>query len=59
MERNLQRQSVVKNAQIEREPYEKPAVIYEGLITTMSKSGPDSSPKGNVDPADVFKGSDG
>jgi hypothetical protein len=43
----------------EREPYEAPAIIYEGLITTSSKAtgvpigGQDG---GDSDPANIFNG---
>jgi hypothetical protein len=42
-----------------RQPYSPPAIIYEGLITTSSKTtGPESSGGGdaNMDPADLFNG---
>ncbi len=42
-----------------REPYEAPAIIYEGQITTRSGS-PDTTSGGssqpNMDPANIFNG---
>ncbi len=41
----------------ERAPYETPAVIYEGLISTRAGTTVLNSDDGDVDPADLF-GSD-
>lgn len=50
-----------KKPRTEREPYEAPAIIYEGLITTASGGGsngpppPQSGPTGGgADPANIF-----
>jgi hypothetical protein len=49
-----------KDTRAEREPYEAPAIIYEGLITTASggvSTSPQSNPTGRgADPADIFGG---
>jgi hypothetical protein len=39
-----------------REPYQRPAIIYEGFITTRAGSPINSVPDGDrtVDPADLF-----
>ena len=37
-----------------RQPYEKPAVIYSGVITTRAGSGGTGSVPNGVDPADIF-----
>ena len=45
-----------KKKQTDRAPYETPAIIYEGLITTRaaSRTDPDNGPDGSLDPADIF-----
>jgi hypothetical protein len=45
-----------KMKRVERAPYESPAIIYEGLITTRaaSRTSPDRGPDGSIDPADIF-----
>ena len=45
-----------KNKRTDRAPYESPAIIYEGLITTRaaSRTEPDNGPDGSLDPADIF-----
>lgn len=48
-----------KESRTEREPYEAPAIIYEGLITTASGngSGPQSGTNSQgADPANIFGG---
>ena len=37
-----------------RQPYEKPAVIYAGIISTRAGSGGTGSVPNGVDPADIF-----
>ena len=51
-------QSEQRGLNTERESYEAPAIIYEGLITTRAGSGVLPQPP-NTDPAAIFKGSDG
>lgn len=50
-------QSVDRKKTAEREPYEKPQIIYEGLITTAAGSPiRNSEPNGvGPDPADIFR----
>ena len=49
-----------RNLPASREPYEAPAIIYEGLITTSSKGTQSDGRSGpNLDPADVFQGNAG
>jgi hypothetical protein len=45
-----------KKKRPDRAPYESPAIIYEGLITTRaaSRTEPDNGPGGSLDPADIF-----
>ena len=49
-------QSTAENEKSVREPYETPAIIYEGLITTRAGS-PNRSPSDgseSVDPSEIF-----
>jgi len=58
MKRKTSAQSEQIQSSTKREPYEAPAIIYEGLITTRSGS-PIGSPNNNsdgVDPANIFSG---
>lgn len=50
-----------KKSRTEREPYEAPAIIYEGLITTASGNGSGGGPQSGTnshssDPANIFGG---
>jgi hypothetical protein len=40
----------------DRAPYEPPAIIYEGVITTRAATGidPQKKPDNPIDPADIF-----
>jgi hypothetical protein len=50
-----------KTTGVEREPYEKPKIIYEGQITTAAGSPFEpSQPSGSdADPANIFQSSGG
>ncbi len=56
MDNNMQRSEEVAPAerQADRRPYEKPAVIYSGVITTRAGSGGTGSVPDSIDPADIF-----
>ena len=45
-----------KKKRTDRAPYEQPAIIYEGKITTRaaSRTGNNPDPDGSLDPADIF-----
>ena len=57
MKRKTSGQSEQKEPNTQREPYEAPAIIYEGKITTRSGSPVKTKPD-NVDPANIFGGND-
>jgi hypothetical protein len=52
--------SAKKKTGAEREPYEKPKIIYEGQITTAAGSPTGESPSSSgADPANVFQNTGG
>lgn len=55
MEKNTIPQSSCKETGANRKPYEKPKIIYEGLITTVAGSGGMDSDPNNSDPANIFQ----
>jgi len=56
MDNNMWRSDEVAPAEgpADRRPYEKPAVIYSGVISTRAGSGGTGSVPDTIDPADIF-----
>lgn len=55
MSKEIMDQPASSNDSTVRAPYETPAIVYEGLITTRAGTGQSAPNDSGVDAADIFK----